>query len=87
MDGGVDVGGVGLEPLPDHQHRLAVGVLPGADEGDVRLDRDVALDLRPDELERVGHGPDVLAAAGDRVGPGRRVERRRSGMEHLPTSA
>jgi hypothetical protein len=30
VHGGIDVGGVGLESLPDHQHRLAVGVLPGA---------------------------------------------------------
>ena len=65
---GVDVDGVGVERLANHQHAFAMRVAAEAVERNVGGDADVARHFFPGELELVAGHPHVVAAAGDGVG-------------------
>src|SRR5262249_51514521 len=80
----IDVGGVRIEVLADHETRLTMRLLPLADERDIRGERKVAaLYTLPGVMKGVAGRPHVRAAAGDGVSPGGRVERARARMTHF----
>ncbi len=80
VDGGVDVGRVGVEVLADDQARLAMRLLALADERDIGRERDVAADPLPRVMEGVAGRPHVGPAAGDGVRAGGLVEDHRAGI-------
>ncbi len=57
VDGGVNIGRIGVEVLADDQARLAMRLLALADEPDVGRERDVAADPLPRVVKRVARPP------------------------------
>ena len=78
---GVDVDGICVERLANHQHAFAMRVAADSVEINVGADADVARHFFPGELEIVFGHPHVVAAAGDCVGLRGGVVFGRAGME------
>lgn len=79
VEGGVGIGGIGIEILADHEDGFAMRVDAFAEEADVGREDEVAGDSAGKKVEGVGGAPDVSAAAGDAVFAGGRVVGGRAG--------
>ena len=78
----VGINGIRVQALAHHQHGLAMLVSAFAQERDVGRQTGVALNSLPGEMEGVGRGPNVLAAAADGVGSLGRVVFQSAGVEN-----
>ena len=59
----IGVGRIGFQALADHEGSLAMRYRAGADEVHVGSECNVSRHFLPGELEGIGRGPDVGAAA------------------------
>ena len=80
----IDVGRIGIEALPDHEHGLAMRIAALLGKCDVCRQRNISADLLPGKLEGIGCEPHVFATAGQCVYVVRGIILRRPGVQHRP---
>ncbi len=82
MERDIHIGRVGIEALADHQACLAMRRGAVSRETDLSREGKITAGLFPHVVKCVAIEPHVLAAPGDRIASGARVEGCRAGMEH-----
>src|SRR5260370_34086543 len=87
MESHVRIRRLHVQAWADHQYCLTVFVHSFAKKRNVRCQRDVTRHFLPRKLEGVFAKPHILAAAGNRVASGCRVEFRRTWMQHTANIA
>ncbi len=68
VQGGIGIGGIGVEALADDEAGFSMGIFAIDGEHYVGFEGEIGGDFFPDEVERVGGEPHVFAVAGDGVG-------------------
>src|SRR5256885_5357185 len=81
VESDVDVGRIGVERRTRHEERFTVGIHAFAEKLNVGLERTVAGNFYPDEMEIVFIEPDIFPAGSDGVGLVRGVVNDLAGVE------